>query len=222
MTRSIRRCTQKLGHDILCYISKFQCSSIIINFLLAKKHRKKHLEKNNTKLSVYLCVLLHWIQKYTVAWLKFTKYHDHASEHAFLIFSMIQFLLYIKNPRIPCCNKIYPIMYYTGSSHQQTFCSFSEENWACFITCSTQFLSWRSHRCILIQSSAWGAFKFADRYVVWNLSMHAFHINKFLITVYHLHVLSQYHIQISLAIPHQLGSINNGLISVGYKFTPDS
>ena len=31
-------CTQKVGHGILRYVSKFQCSNLIIEFLLSKNH----------------------------------------------------------------------------------------------------------------------------------------------------------------------------------------
>ena len=50
MTRSIRRCKQKLGHDILRYVSKIRRSERDNYFFIGKKPSRKPFEKNNILL----------------------------------------------------------------------------------------------------------------------------------------------------------------------------
>ena len=47
VTRDIKRRTQKLGHDILRYVSKFRRSEPNNYFFIGKKKSRKHFDENN-------------------------------------------------------------------------------------------------------------------------------------------------------------------------------
>ena len=47
--RAMKRCTQKLGHDILRYVSKFRDFKRNNEFFLAKNHRKNILKRTVAK-----------------------------------------------------------------------------------------------------------------------------------------------------------------------------